>query len=95
MSRLGSDGPSFVDANVLIYAIAADDSKRSPVVQNLLRKVMIDRSLRTSTQVLQELYATVRRAIELSMGSMLSYWERLSSWPAERSEAKVLYSADL
>jgi predicted nucleic acid-binding protein len=124
----GSDGPSFVDTNVLVYAIAADDSKRSHVAQNLLRKLMINRSLRTSTQVLQELYVTltrkgkspmpaesalryidhvaawpvvvtdfksVRRAIELSIGSMLSFWDALIVVAAECSGAKVLYSEDL
>jgi predicted nucleic acid-binding protein len=128
MSGDSPDGPSFVDTNVLVYAIAADDSKRSHVAQDLLRKLMLNRSLRTSTQVLQELYVTltrkgkspmpaesalryidhvaawpvaitdfksVRRAIELSIGSMLSFWDALIVVAAERSGAKTLYSEDL
>jgi hypothetical protein len=41
--------------------MAGDDPKRSPVAQDLLRSLMRNRSLRTSTQVLQELYVTLTR----------------------------------
>jgi predicted nucleic acid-binding protein len=128
---MSGDGPgraSFVDTNILVYAIAADDPRRSPIAQDLLRKLMRDRSLRTSTQVLQELYVTlsrkgrspmlpaaalryidqvaawpvavtdfksVRRAIELSMASMLSFWDALIVVAAESSGAGILYSEDL
>ena|SRR5579863_9742638 len=89
---------------------------------------MLNRELRTGTQVLQELYVTltrkgkspmrpdaalryidqveawpvtvtdfksVRRAIELSIGSMLSFWDALIVVSAECSGAKTLYSEDL
>jgi predicted nucleic acid-binding protein len=128
---MSGDGPSpayFVDTNILVYAIAGDDPERSPVAQDLLRKLMLNRELRTSTQVLQELYVTltrkgklpmlpraalryidqiaawpvavtdfraVRRAIELSIGSMLSFWDALIVVAAEGSGAKTLYSEDL
>jgi predicted nucleic acid-binding protein len=128
---MSGDGPSpacFVDTNILVYAIAGDDPRRSPVAQDLLRKLMLNRGLRTSTQVLQELYVTltrkgklpmlpnaalryidqiaawpvavtdfraVRRAIELSIGSMLSFWDALIVVAAEGSGAKTLYSEDL
>jgi predicted nucleic acid-binding protein len=119
---------SFVDTNILVYAMAGDDPKRSPVAQDLLRKLMLNRSLRTSTQVLQELYVTltrkgkspmppesalryvdhigawpvavtdfksVRRAIELSMSAMVSFWDALIIVAAEGSGARILYSEDL
>jgi predicted nucleic acid-binding protein len=128
---MSGDGPltgCFVDTNILVYAIAADDSKRGPVAQDLLRKLMLNRSLRTSTQVLQELYVTltrkgkspmpaesalryidhvgawpvtvtdfksVRSAIELSIESMLSFWDALIVVAAARSGARILYSEDL
>jgi predicted nucleic acid-binding protein len=128
MSGDGLAGTSFVDTNVLVYALAADDPRRSPIAQDLLRRLMLDRSLHTSTQVLQELYVTltrkgksslppesalryidqlaawpvavtdfksVRRAIELSIGSMLSFWDALIVVAAERSGARILYSEDL
>ena len=122
------DVVSFLDTNVLVYAIAADDTRRSPVAQKLLRSLMVSRLLRTSTQVLQELYVTltrkgkmpltpdaalryidqiaawpvamtdfkaVRRAIELSSGSMISFWDALIVVAAESSGARTLYSEDL
>jgi predicted nucleic acid-binding protein len=128
MSGDDSIAASFVDTNILVYAIAADDSSRSPVAQNLLRELMIDRSLRTSTQVLQELYVTltrkgktplhpevalryidqigawpvvvtdfklVRRAIELSVASVLSFWDALIVVAAQASGAGTLYTEDL
>ena len=120
--------PSFVDTNVLVYAIAADDPARSIVAAELLRGLMTNRHLRTSTQVLQELYVTltrkgksplapaealryvdliaawpvtindfslVRRAIELSIRSVLSFWDALIVIAAQHSGAKILYSEDL
>jgi predicted nucleic acid-binding protein len=128
MSAEGPRGAAFVDTNILVYAIAGDDPVRSPIAQDLLRKLMLDRSLRTSTQVLQELYVTltrkgklpmlpvaalryidqvaawpvavtdfksVRRAIELSIASMWSFWNALIVVAAENSGAKTLYSDDL
>jgi predicted nucleic acid-binding protein len=128
MSGEGLVEASFVDTNVLVYALAGDDPRRSPIAQDLLRKLLLNRSLHTSTQVLQELYVTltrkgkspmlpesalryidqlaawpvavtdfksVRRAIELSIDSMLSFWDALIVVSADRSGAKVLYSEDL
>jgi predicted nucleic acid-binding protein len=128
MNDEGPGGASFVDTNILVYAIAGDDPVRSSIAQDLLRKLMLDRSLRTSTQVLQELYVTltrkgklpmlpdvalhyidqvaawpvavtefksVRRAIELSIASMLSFWDALIVVAAQSSGAGTLYSEDL
>ena len=52
---------AFVDTNILVYAIAGDDERRSPVAQGLLRELMLNRSLRTRIQVLQELFVTLIR----------------------------------
>jgi predicted nucleic acid-binding protein len=89
---------------------------------------MHERRLRTSTQVLQELYVTltrkgksplrpetalryidqigawpvtvtdfraIRAAIELSVSSMLSFWDALIVVAAESSGARILYSEDM
>jgi predicted nucleic acid-binding protein len=128
MSVEASTGPCFVDTNILVYAIAGDDPGRSPAAQQLLRNLMRERSLRTSTQVLQELYVTltrkgksplpadtalryidriaawpvgvtdfrsVRRAIELSIQSRLSFRDALIIVAAEGCGAKTLYTEDL
>jgi predicted nucleic acid-binding protein len=61
MSAEPAGESAFVDTNILVYAIAADDARRSPVAQQLLRTLMQDRTLHTSTQVIQELYVTLTR----------------------------------
>jgi predicted nucleic acid-binding protein len=57
------EAPGFVDTNILVYALAADDPKRSAVAQDLVRRLMLHQTLHTSTQVLQELYVTLTRKV--------------------------------
>ena len=62
-----TDAPlCFVDTNVFVYALSADDEKRSLVAQKLLRELMTSQALRTSTQVLQELFVEVLDEIGVS-----------------------------
>ena len=76
----GEDGgPSFVDTNVLVYAFAADDGERAPIAQALIRRLMTTHHLRTSTQILQELYVTLTRKVR----------ERMSEGQALRSDSSV------
>ena len=76
-------GLSFVDTNVLVYALAADDSKRSPVAQALLRELMAAQLFQTSTQVLQELFVTLTRKIRtpLPAEQALRYLDQIAAWP--------------
>ncbi|MDR3701316.1 MAG: PIN domain-containing protein [Candidatus Sulfopaludibacter sp.] len=76
-------GPSFVDTNILVYAFAGNDPKRSPVAQQLLRDLMTQDALRTSTQVLQELFVTLTRKIKppLTSEQALRYLDRIAVWP--------------
>jgi predicted nucleic acid-binding protein len=75
--------PAFVDTNILVYAIAGDDPKRSKVAANLLRKLMQSRTLRTNTQVLQELFVTLTRkgAQPMEPRAALRYIDQLAAWP--------------
>ena len=75
--------PAFVDTNILVYALAADDPKRAPVAQELIRRLMLHQALHTSTQVLQELYVTLTRKIRkpISPDQALRYLERIAAWP--------------
>jgi len=77
------DQPGFVDTNVLVYALAADDDTRSPVAQDLLRKLMKSRALRLSTQVLQELFVTLTRKVRepQAPAQALRYLDQLASFP--------------
>jgi predicted nucleic acid-binding protein len=74
---------SFVDTNVLVYAVAADDAKRSPVAQKLVRELMAAQSFQTSTQVLQELYVTLTRKVRTPMTPQqaLRYLDQIAVWP--------------
>jgi predicted nucleic acid-binding protein len=75
--------PSFVDTNILAYALAGDDSKRSPVAQQLLLDLMRAQMFHTSTQVLQELFVTLTRKVRppLSAAQALRYLDQLAAWP--------------
>ena len=74
---------SFVDTNVLVYALAADDVKRSPVAQKLLRELMTAQVFQTSTQVLQELFVTLTRKVRTPMSAeqALRYLDQIAAWP--------------
>jgi predicted nucleic acid-binding protein len=79
----GDPPPAFVDTNVLVYALAADDAKRAPVAQKLIRELMLSREFRTSTQVLQELFVTLTRKVKKPISSQqaLRYLDRIAVWP--------------
>lgn len=74
---------SFVDTNVLVYALAADDTRRSPIAQKLVRELMAAQAFQTSTQVLQELYVTLTRKVRTPMKpeQALRYLDQLAVWP--------------
>jgi predicted nucleic acid-binding protein len=74
---------SFVDTNVLVYALAADDVRRSPVAQKLLRELMTAQVFKTSTQVLQELFVTLTRKVRTPMTAeqALRYLDQIAAWP--------------
>ncbi len=88
----GGDLPvSFVDTNVLVYALAADDVRRSPLAQKLLRELMTAQVFQTSTQVLQELFVTLTRKVRTPMTAeqALRYLDQIAAWPV----AALDYSA--
>jgi predicted nucleic acid-binding protein len=81
---IGGELPvSFVDTNVLVYALAADDVRRSPVAQKLLRELMTAQVFKTSTQVLQELFVTLTRKVVTPMTAeqALRYLDQFAAWP--------------
>ena len=106
MSAEDSDAnqAAFVDTNVLVYALAADDDARAGVAQALLRQLMIARTLRLSTQVLQELFVTLTRKVQrpLTTGQAIRYLDQLAvfpvfsaDYPAVRDAAELSASAKL
>jgi predicted nucleic acid-binding protein len=96
--------PAFVDTNVLVYALAADDDARAPLAQQLLRRLMQTQMLRLSTQVLQELFVTITRkvATPLPASQAIRYLDQLAvfpvlapDYPAVRDAAELSASAKL
>jgi len=73
----------FVDTNILVYAVASDDAKRSPVAQELVRELMKAQTFRTSIQVIQELFVTLTRKVRtpLSGEQALRYLDQIAAWP--------------
>ena len=73
----------FVDTNVLVYALADDDPKRSPLAQKLVRELMTAQVFRTSLQVFQELFVTLTRKIRtpLTAEQVVRYLDQIAAWP--------------
>jgi len=92
----GGDLPlCFVDANILVYALAADDAKRSPIAQKLLKELMVAQALQTSTQVLQELFVTLTRKVRtrLTAEQALRYLDQIAAWPVAVTDYRAVRAA--
>jgi predicted nucleic acid-binding protein len=78
-----SDEDSFVDTNIFLYRLADDDPRRSPIAAALIDRLVASGALRTSTQVLQELYVNlVRKArVGLSPDRALRYLDEIAQSP--------------
>jgi len=87
--------PAFVDTNVLVYAIEQQGSERKRVATRLVERLMEDDLLRTSTQVLKELYVTLTRKVAepASPAEALAYLERLSAWPVFETDVGAVFDA--
>ena len=80
----GDDFPvSFVDTNIFIYALDQAEPKRREIAQELLLQLMQKGAMRTSTQVLQELYVTATRKIKTPIppDKALRYLDQIASFP--------------
>lgn len=82
---MNADGgaPAFVDTNVLVYALANDDARRSPPAVALIRGLTESGALRTSTQVLAELFVTVTRKgrARVTTEEALDYLDQIATCP--------------
>jgi len=94
-STSGEPSPAFVDTNVLVYAIEQETSERQLTAARLLDRLMDGDLLRTSTQVLKELYVTLTRKVAepASPAAALAYLERLSAWPVFETDVGAVFDA--
>jgi predicted nucleic acid-binding protein len=90
-----SGRPCFVDTNILVYALSGDDPVRLLAAQKLLQELMLSGRLRTSTQVLQELYVTLTRKVRTRIEPRLAlgYLERLATWPVITTDFEAIKEA--
>ncbi len=90
--------PAFVDTNVYIYAFAGVETEKVSAARNLLRILRDEGSLRSSTQVLQELYNTLttKKAFNLAPATALAYLTVVEDWPiVEMTAAMIRTAAEL
>lgn len=64
---------AFFDTNIIVYA--ADSATEEPTKRDLARRLMLTRSVTTSTQVTLELYAVLRKKLAYS-AEAASDWVR-------------------
>ena len=80
---MSADTACFVDTNVFVYALADDDPTRAATAQELIAHLCSTQSLRTSTQILSELFVTLTRKVRapLSPEVALEYLDQIAAWP--------------
>ncbi|HEV2201053.1 MAG TPA: PIN domain-containing protein [Bryobacteraceae bacterium] len=86
---------AFVDTNILVYSFANDDAVRAPVAQELLDRLMATSAFHTSTQVLQELFVTLFRKGQRTMGAneILLSLDRLAKFPVFQVDYAAIRAA--
>lgn len=84
--------PCFVDANVLVYAHSSAEPLKCEVARELLHRLWVDLSGRTSVQVLNEFYVAVTRKVSARMGSDEAWAEveEFSRWNPLPIDVEVL-----
>jgi predicted nucleic acid-binding protein len=87
--------PSFVDTNVLVYAVADDDPARQLAAQTLVDTLTAAQALHTSTQVLQELYVVLTRRVrrKFTNAAAIDYLDRIARAPVTTTDYKLVRQA--
>ena len=86
---------TFVDTNVLLYALDATETTKQPVAMAALRELWRHRSGTLSTQVLQEFYVTSTRKLPrpLSRAEARDVIGLYSTWPIVAIDPTVILAA--
>jgi predicted nucleic acid-binding protein len=89
--------PSFVDTNVLVYAVADDDPVRQLAAQTLVDTLAAAQALHTSTQVLQELYVVLTRRVrrKFTSAEAIDYLDRIARAPVTTTDYRLVRQAAL
>ncbi len=86
---------TFVDTNVLVYALDERQGDRHDVAAHILEELWESRQGVLSTQVLQELYVNLTRKLAKPMTrpKARAIVERYAAWPVHRITADDILSA--
>jgi predicted nucleic acid-binding protein len=92
-----TQGRTFVDTNILVYAYDVADEKRHPVASERLGQLWTGRTGVISTQVLQEFYvvATRKLAQPLPRAAAREVIADYSTWPVVQVDPTLVLSASM
>jgi predicted nucleic acid-binding protein len=90
-----SDELSFVDTNVLVYAVSRDEPEKQVKARAILERGFADGCYVISTQVLLELYVNVtqKAKIRLPPREALDYAKALTQWPVIETNTDLVLAA--
>ena len=83
--------PSFVDTDVLVYAVADEEL----AAQTLVDTLAAAQALHTSTQVLQELYVVLTRKVrrKFTSAEAIDYLDRIARAPVTTTDYRLVRQA--
>ncbi|MFH0751814.1 MAG: PIN domain-containing protein [Chloroflexota bacterium] len=92
---MASDGLTFVDTNVLVYAHDRSEEVKQPIARALLDELWEARTGVLSTQVLQELYAVATRKFDPPMSARAARQivAVYASWPVMQVDVALILGA--
>ena len=87
--------PSFVDTNILVYAVDSDAKGKHDIARELLIGLWNDRQGVLSVQVLQEFYVTVTRKLKKPLRAVdaLELVREYLTWSVIENSGKLLVDA--
>jgi len=94
---MSDDSAAFVDTNVLVYSLDPEPSLKQVRAADLVDQLMAEDRIRVSTQVLQELFATLTQKTQprWTVTEALEYLDRLVRWPLCAIDYPLIRSAGL
>jgi predicted nucleic acid-binding protein len=92
---MSAEGRQFVDTNVLVYAVAADQPEKQEIAKSIVKQGFAEGKLAVSSQVLLEFYVTVTRKVSepLSADDALHLVKALSGWQVVPTTAELVLGA--
>lgn len=92
---MATDGLTFVDTNVLVYAHDRSESTKQPQAQALLQELWVTRAGVLSTQVLQEFYAVATRKFDPPMRAAAAreVVAVYAAWPVVQVDVPLILGA--